>query len=103
MLRIFACHIHAGEFERGVQLQAVVIERRHRIHDLPAQLLELQRIVADEIWLQPLDRDLRGLAAAAHLADACQPLVGIDLDDGADEAPPMRAVRMPQRRLRVEP
>ena len=96
-VQIFACHIHAGEFERGVQLQAVVVERRHRIHDLPAELLELQRIVADEILLQPLDRDLRGLAAAAHFADTGQPLVGIDLDDRADEAPPMRAVRMPER------
>ena len=46
-------------------------------------------------WIASLGR----LAAAAHLADAGEALVGIDLDDGADEAAPMRAVRVAERRL----
>src|ERR1700736_4825775 len=82
-----------------MELQAVVVERGDRIHDLPAQLLELERIVADEVLLQALDRHLGRLATAAHLAEAGPPRVGIELDDGADEAAPMGAVRMAERRF----
>jgi len=36
----FAHDVQAGELERRQQLQAVVIERRRRVRDLPAQGLE---------------------------------------------------------------
>ena len=97
--QVFAGDVHAGELERGVELIAVVVERGHRIHDLPAELLELQRVVADEVLLEAPDRHLGRFAAAAHLAEPGQALVGLDLDDGAHEAAPMRAVRMAERRL----
>ena len=58
---LLAGDVHAGELDRGVELRAVVVERGHRVHDLPAELLELQRIVADEIRLEPRDRGLRRL------------------------------------------
>ena len=67
---LLAGDVHAGELDRRVELHAVVVERADRIHDLPAELLELQRIVADEIRLQSRDRRLRRLPAAAHLAEA---------------------------------
>ena len=41
----------------------------------------------------------RRFAAAAHLAEADEAVVGLDLDDRADESAPMAAVRVPQRRL----
>ena len=56
-------------------------------------------IVADEIRLQRAERGLGRLAAAAHLAQPDQAVVGLDLDDGADEPPPVAAVRVAQRRL----
>ncbi len=82
-----------------MKLQAVVVERGGRIHDLPAQLLELQRIMADEIGLEAGDRLLGRLAAAAELAEASQPLVGLHLDDGRTERPQCAPFGVPQRRL----
>ena len=49
--------------------------------------------------MSAVERRDGALAAAAHLAEPDEPFVGLDLDDGADEAPPMAAVRVAQRRL----
>src|SRR5690606_7482519 len=62
-------------------------------------LLQLERIVADQVPLQALDGQLRAFASAPHLSQPGQPFVGLDLDDGADEPPPVGAVGMAQRRL----
>ena len=42
-----------ANLDRGMELDAVVVEGGDRIHDLPAQLLELQRVVAHEVGLEP--------------------------------------------------
>jgi len=54
-------------------------------------------IVPDEIRLHAAERRLRRFPAAAHLAQAGDAFVGLDLDDGADEPPPVAAVGVPQR------
>ena len=96
---LLAEDVEAGELQRGEHLRAVVVERRGRVGDQEAHLLELRRVVADEVRLERLERRVRALPAAAHLAQADEPFVGLDLDDGADEASPVAAVGVPQRRL----
>jgi hypothetical protein len=94
-----ADEVEARELDRRVQLRAVVVEARRRIADLEAERLELERIVADEVLLQPDERELRGLAAAAHFPQPDEAVVGLDLDDRAHEPAPVGAVRVPERRL----
>ena len=92
--------VEAGELQRRQDLRAVVVERRGRIGDHEPHLLEARRIMADEIAASCARNDGLGrFAAAAHLAEPDQPVVGFDFDDGADEAPPVAAVGMPQRRF----
>ena len=54
--QLLARQIHAGHLDGGVKLQAVVVEAGRRVHQLPAQLLELQRIVALEVGGERQDR-----------------------------------------------
>jgi len=82
--------VKAGEFERRQQLQAVVIERRCRVRNLPAQGLERKGVMPEEIRRQARDGGLGAFAAAAHLAEPANPLIGIHLDDRAYEAAPVR-------------
>ena len=91
--------VQAGELEGGEELRAVVVEGRRRVRDQEAHLLEARGIAADEVSLEALERGRGGLAAAAHLAEADETVVGLDLDDGADEAAPVAAVPVAQRRL----
>ena len=84
-------NIEAGELERGEHLRAVVVERRGRVGDAEAHLLEVRRVVADEVGLHGAEDGLGGFAAAAHLAQSDEPVVGFDLDDRAHEAAPVAA------------
>ena len=45
--------VETGKLERGQNLRAIVVERRRRIRDQKAHLLELRRIAADEYDLSP--------------------------------------------------
>ena len=96
---LLAEQVEAGKFEGGEDLRAVVVERGRRVGDEEAHLFEAGRVVADQVSLHRPEHAFGGLAAAAHLAQADEPLVGLDLDDGADEAPPVAAVGVPERRL----
>src|SRR5204862_7948035 len=86
---LLAEDVEAGELEGGEDLRAVVVERCGRVRDLEAHLLELRRIVADEVTLHRPKRRLRRFTAAAHLAESSQAVVGIDLNDRADETSPV--------------
>src|SRR5262249_27554360 len=66
---------------------------------LEAKLLELRRIVPDDVGFDRGERRCRTLAAAAHLAESDETVVRLDLDDRADEAPPMTPIRVAKRRL----
>ena len=46
-----ARRIHTGHLDRCVQLRAGVVQAAHGVHDLPAQLFQLQRVVAKHIGL----------------------------------------------------
>jgi hypothetical protein len=48
--------VETGEFECGVELSAVVVERGGWVADLEPKCFELERIVADEIGLEPFER-----------------------------------------------
>ena len=96
---LLAQDVEARELERREQLRPVVVERSGRVGDPVAHLLEPCRIVPEQVALQSLERGGGTLAAPAHLAEARQPLVGLDLDDRAHEAAPVAAVRVAQRRL----
>ena len=91
--------IEARELERGDDLRAIVVERRRRIGEQEAHVLEAGRIAAEQRRLQREDRRDRRLAAAAHFAEADEAAVAFDLDDRAHESAPMAAVRMAQRRF----
>ena len=56
-------------------------------------------VVADEIRLHRAEHRLGRLAAAAHLAQPDEPVVGLHLDDRADEPAPVAAVGVAQRRF----
>jgi hypothetical protein len=58
---LFAGQIHTGHFNGGMQLQTVVVQAGSGVHDFPAQLLELQRIM-------PLQIRQQGLTAASALS-----------------------------------
>ena len=64
-----------------------------------AHLLEARRVVPDEVRLHRAEDRLGRFAAAAHLAEADEPVVGLHLDDRADEAAPVAAVGVAQRRF----
>ena len=96
---LLADDVEAGELDRGVQLGAVVVEARGRVADLEAHRLERERVVAGRYGLERREGARRVLAAAAHLAEPDEAVVGLDLDDGANEAAPVRAVAVAQRRL----
>ena len=97
--KLLSGRVHAGHFKRRMDLQAVVIERGRRVHDLPTQLLKLERIMSLQIGQQPPHGRFRRFTAAAHLAEADNALVGDHLDDRADEPAPMGAACMPKRRF----
>ena len=94
-----ADQVQARELDRRVQLDAVVVQRRGRVADLLPQRLELERVVAAQARAERLEGGLGAVAAAAHLAQADQPVGGLDLDQRAHEAAPVRAVGVQQRRL----
>jgi hypothetical protein len=56
--------------------------------------------VAYEITLESAESGLRGLSAAAHLAEADQAVIRLHLDDCANEPAPVAAVSMPERRFK---
>jgi len=89
--------VQARELERGEDLRPVVVERGGGIRDDEPHLLEERWIVPDEVGLEAVERRDGTLAAAAHLAEADDPFVGLDFHDRADEASPVRTVGMPQR------
>jgi hypothetical protein len=91
--------VQARELEGGDDLRAVVVERRGRVRDQEAQLLEAGGIAAPEVRLQPVKGGGGALAPSAHLAEADEAVVRLDLDDRADEASPVAAVRVAKRRL----
>ena len=99
---LLADDVEAGELDRGVELRAVVVQARRRIADLEAQRLEREHVVAVEIGHEPGERAGRVLAAAAHLAQSDVAVGGLDLDDRAHEAPPMRAVAVQDAALPAE-
>ena len=92
-------HVETGELDRGEHLRPQVIERRGRIGDEETQLFDPSRVAPDEVRFQCLDGGAGALASAAHLAQANEAGVGLDLDDGSHEAAPVTAVRVTQRRL----
>ena len=91
--------VKAGELDRGVDLQAVVVQRRRGIADLEPERREIEHVVPDQPRPQRLDRQLSALAAAAQLPESDDSVGRLDLDDGPDEPPPVRARGMPERRL----
>ena len=96
---LLAEDVEAGELERGHELRAVVVERGGRVRDQEAHLLERAGSWPTRYGFSPWKAASAALAAAAHLAEADEAVVGLDLDDRADEAPPVAAVRVAQRRL----
>jgi hypothetical protein len=91
--------IKARELERRHDLGPVVVERGGWIGEHEAHLFQPRRIAAHERRSHRQDSRDRRLAAAAHFAETDQAGVAFDLHDRSDEAAPMAAVRMPQRRL----
>ena len=91
-------NVEARELERREHLRAMVVERRRRVGDLEAQLLELCRIVSDDVGLERREGRRRAFAAAAHLAQPDETVVGLHLDDGAHEATPVAPVRVAKGR-----
>ena len=92
-------NVEAGEFQRRQHLRAVVVERRRGVGDQEAHLLEPRRVVAHQVRLHGAEHGLGRFAAAAHFAQADQAVVGLDFDDGADEAAPVAAIGVAQRRF----
>jgi hypothetical protein len=99
LVQRLAHDVEAGKLERRQELGAIVVEAAGRIRDLPAQALQVERVVPYEVGEQCSKRRLGTLAATAHLAQADQPLIGLDLDDGAHEVAPVAAIGVPQRSL----
>ena len=96
---LLADDVEARELDRRVQLRAVVVEARGRVADREAQRLEPEDVVAAQVVGERGERARRVLAAAAHLAQADVAVGGLDLDDRAHEAAPVRAVAVQDRRL----
>ena len=55
--------------------------------------------MADQVGLEAGEGRDGALTPAAHLAEADDAFIGLDLDDGADESAPVTSVRMSERRL----
>ena len=91
--------IEAGEFECGEDLGAIVVQRRGGIGDEEAHLLQPRRVVTHQALLHGAENGFGRFSAATHLAQAHQAVVGLDFDNGSDEAPPVAPVGMAQRRL----
>ncbi len=91
--------VEAGEFDRGVQLRAVVVEAGGRVADLEAQRFQRKDVVAAQVGFEAGERAGCVLAAAAHFAEADEAVGRLDLDDGPHEAAPMRAVAVQERRF----
>ena len=91
--------VQARELERGVHLRAIVVQAGGRVADGEAHRLEREHVVAAQVGLEAGERARGILAAAAHLAQPDIAVGGLDLDDRAHEAPPVRAVAVAQRRL----
>ena len=96
---LLADDVEARELDRRVQLRAVVVEARGRVADREAHRLEAEDVVAAQIAGERGERARGVLAAAAHLAQADVAVGGLDLDDRAHEAAPVRAVAVQDRRL----
>ena len=97
---LLAEDVEAGELQRGQDLRAVVVERRRRIGDQEAHLLELRRVVADQIRLQRRRTPPRRVSPPPPISPSpINAFVGLDFDDGADEPPPMAPVGVAQRRF----
>ncbi len=82
-----------------MKLGAIVVEAGGRIADLETQLFQAEGIVPFQIRQQPAKGRFRALTSAAHLPQPDQTVIGFDFDDRANEAPPVCAGRMLQRRL----
>ena len=91
--------VQAGEFECRQELEAIVVQARGGVSDLPAQRFQLERVMAEDVGPQALEGEFRALAAAAHLTQADQARVGEDLDNGAHEPTPVGTVGVPQGRF----
>jgi len=63
------------------------------------QLFEARRIPSAQIGFQAAEGGFGGLSATAHFAQADQTIIGLDFNDAANEAPPMAAVGVAQRRF----
>ena len=89
--------VETRKLDCGVQLRAIVVKARGRIADCEAHRLKPEHIVADQIILQRREGARCIFTAAAHFAEADVTVIGLDLDDRAHEAPPMRAIAVQQR------
>src|SRR5262245_20490024 len=92
-------NVEAGEFQRRQNLRAVVVERGRRVGDQKPHFFQLRRIVADQIAFHRAEDGFCRFAAAAHLAETDQTFIGFNFNDGADEASPVAAVRVTERRF----
>jgi hypothetical protein len=97
--KLLADEVDASELDCGVELRAIVVKGGCGIADFPVELLELERIVAEQMGLQAANRGFRALAAAAHLSEANKTVVRFDFDNSADKAAPVRSVRMAKGRF----
>jgi hypothetical protein len=91
--------VEAGELEGGQDLRAVVVEGRRGIGDLEAHLLETRGVVAHEVRLHGAEDGFGRFAAASHFSEPDEPGIGFYFDDGADEAAPVAAIGMAERRF----
>jgi hypothetical protein len=91
--------VEAGELDRRVELRPVVVEARGRVADREAHRLQAEHVVPAQVIGQRGERARGVLAAAAHLAQPHVAVGGLDLDHGAHEAAPVRAVAVQQGRF----
>ena len=91
--------VEAGELDGGGDLGSVVVERRRRVGDEEAHLFEARGVASDHVVLQRANGGDGRLAPAAHFAQADQPVIGFDFDDGANEAAPVAPVRVTKWRF----
>ncbi len=92
-----AQNIEAGEFQRRQDLRAVVIQGGGRVGDEESHLFQTRGVVAHQIRLHGAEHGFGRFAAAAHLAQADQAVIGFHFDNGADKAAPVAAIGMAQR------
>jgi len=95
-----ALDVEAGELQRCEPLRQILVERDlRRVVDGPADLLGPEGVLAERALLHRLDQRVVRRAAAADLAEAGDPLVGLHLDQRADEPSRVDAVGVAQRRF----